>query len=293
MRQKQVSLEELRREVDSVDDAIHDLLMRRAELAIAVSRHPDRATGEGGIPLSRPARKAEILRRIVGRHRGELPLRSVVRIWCEILAAAPGERGTVHVCAGEESVLYRDLARTYFGSLMPMVSHNSATAVVQACYDQIEAIGVVPLADSGEEGADWWTHLAPAGHPGPRVVARLPFVDNDGGDQPFPPAFAVGAIEQEPTGDDTTLLSIETEGEVSRTRLQTLLHQTGFDAGILAGGAPGRGTNHLLAANKGFVDPKDPRLDAFVAKMSDTVLRLAPVGGYANPFDGKAEKTRR
>lgn len=293
MRQQKVSLNELRREVDSVDDAIHDLLMRRAELAEAVGRHPDRATGEGGIPLSRPARKAEILRRIIGRHRGNLPLRSLVRVWCEILAAGPSERGTVHVYAGEQTVLYRDLARTYFGSLMPMVSHGSATAVLQSCSDQPQAIGIVPLADGGEEGAGWWTHLAPAGHSGPRVVARLPFVDNDGGERPFPQAFAVGAIEQEPTGDDTTLLLIETEGEVSRTRLQTLLHQTGLDAQILAAaGVPGHGTSHLLVANKGFVGAGDGRLEAFVAKAGETILRLAPVGGYANPLDGAAEKSR-
>lgn len=293
MRQQQVPLSDLRREVDAVDDAIHDLLMRRAALAEAIGHHPERETGEDGVPLSRPARKAEILRRLVGRHSGSLPLRSLIRIWCEILAAGPSERGVVHVFSGAQGVLYRDLARTYFGSLMSMMGHNSATAVVHACSDEPQAVGIVPLADIGSESATWWTHLAPSGHRGPRVIARFPFVHADGGEQPYPAAFAIGALEQEATGDDTTLLLLETAGEVSRTRLQSLLQQAGFDAQILAAaGTPGQGVNHLLLANKGFVPAEDERLGAFVAKVGETVLRMAPVGGYANPLDKAAESER-
>lgn len=272
-----------------MDDEIHDLLMRRAALAEEIGRHPDRVTGVDGVPLARPARKAEILRRILGRHRGSLPARSIIRIWCEILATGPGERGTVHVYAGEQAVLYRDLARSYFGSLMPIVNHPTATAVVHACSDQAQAIGVVPLTEGPSDGASWWTHLAPAGHAGPRVVARVPFVVEDGAGQPYPQAFAIGASEQEPTGDDTTLLLLETAGELSRTRLQSLLQQAGFDAQLLAaGGLPGTSDGHLLLANRGFVAAQDPRLQAFVAKAGETILRIAPVGGYANPLDATA-----
>ncbi len=284
MRQQEMSLGALRREVDSVDDAIHDLLLKRAQLTEAIGRHPDRVTNADGVPLSRPARKAEILRRIVRRHEGALPLRSLMRIWCEILAAAPSEKGSVHVFAGDEAAQYRDLARTYFGSLMAMVSHASATAVVHGCADEAGAIGIVPLADSGDKGTSWWTHLAPSGHAGPRVIARLPFVLDDGAERPFPQAFAIGALEQEETGDDTTLLLLETEGEISRQRLQSLLQQSGFEAQILAAGGDPRTVNHLLLANKGFVDAHDARLDTFLAKAGDTILRAAPVGGYANPL---------
>jgi chorismate mutase len=288
MRQQQMSLSELKREVDGVDDAIHDLLIRRAELADLIASHPELETSEDA-PQSRPARKAKILRRLAGRHTGSLPKRSLVHIWSEILAAAPGEHGTVHVFAGDGDAHYRDLARTYFGSLMAMESHNSANAVVHACADDPRAIGVVPLADSGEDGAAWWSLLAPAGQQGPHVVARIPFIPEDGGEDVFPQAFAIGTLEQEETGDDTTLLLVETEDEVSRTRLQSLLGQAGFEAQILAAGdAQGRGFRHLLLANKGFIDPRDPQLAAFIAKAGGLILRAAPVGGYANPLDTKS-----
>jgi chorismate mutase / prephenate dehydratase len=286
MRQQQMSLSDLKREVDGVDDAIHDLLIRRAELADLIASEPGASEDA---PQSRPARKAKILRRLAGRHTGSLPKRSLVHIWSEILAAAPGEHGTVHVFAGDGDAHYRDLARTYFGSLMAMESHNSANSVVHACADDPRAIGVVPLAGSGEEGTAWWSLLAPAGQHGPHVVARIPFIPEDGGEDVFPQAFAIGTLEQEETGDDTTLLLVETEDEVSRTRLQSLLGQAGFEAQILAAGdAQGRGFRHLLLANKGFIDPRDPQLAAFIAKAGGLILRAAPVGGYANPLDTKS-----
>ncbi len=289
MRQQQMSLSELGREVDAIDDAIHDLLIRRAALAEEVARLPDRAASDA-VPLAPPARRAEILRRIVGRHTGSFPLHSLVHIWGEILAASPGEPGTVHVYAGAEAVYYRDLARTYFGSLMTMVSHGSSASVVHACADDARAVGVVPLADSGEEGASWWSLLAPVGQLGPHVVARIPFVLEGGDDHSFPQAFAIGTFEQEETGDDTTLLLLETEGEISRTRLQSLLQQAGFEAQILAAGeARGRGFSHLLLANRGFVGAQDPRLAQFMTKAGDTILRAAPVGGYANPLDRSSQ----
>jgi len=292
MQEQPASLSDLRREVDSVDDAVHDLLMRRAALSDQIAQHPDRLSEEGTV-VSRPARKAELLRRLVARHSGSFPMRSLVRVWCEILATTSVQKGAMHVYAGDGAALYRDVARTYFGSLMPMTSHASATAVLHACSDTPSAMGVVPLVDSGEEGANWWTHLAPAGHPGPRIAAILPFISRDGGEEPFPQAFAIGSVEQEATGNDTTLLLLESDGDLSRTRLQSFLQQAGFDAHLLAAaGGGGQGASQLLLANRGFVGAEDPRLAAFVAKAGDANVRLAPVGGYANPLDDNPESTK-
>src|SRR3978361_2219874 len=72
----------LRAELDRIDNTIHDLLMRRAEVVEHVAR--------SGKPAAlRPGREASILRRLVGRHQGALPAVSVTRIWRELLAGAP------------------------------------------------------------------------------------------------------------------------------------------------------------------------------------------------------------
>ena len=77
------SLEELRREIDEIDDAIHDLLMRRAQVVeqIGIAKRPDNQ-------IFRPGREAIILRRLAARHTGAFPIAVVVRIWREMIAAS-------------------------------------------------------------------------------------------------------------------------------------------------------------------------------------------------------------
>jgi len=60
-------LQSLRREIDAIDDAIHDLLMQRARVVGGVLA----AKGKGGA-VFQPAREADILLRLAARHRGAL-----------------------------------------------------------------------------------------------------------------------------------------------------------------------------------------------------------------------------
>ena len=78
------SLDALRREIDTVDDALHDLLMQRAALVgeIGALKSGERTT------VFRPAREALLLRRLLARSDGALPTGALVRIWSEIIAAS-------------------------------------------------------------------------------------------------------------------------------------------------------------------------------------------------------------
>ena len=56
----------LRAELDGIDDAMHDLLMRRAACVEEVARSGKRSA-------LRPGREASIIRRLLARHQGALP----------------------------------------------------------------------------------------------------------------------------------------------------------------------------------------------------------------------------
>ena len=102
------------------------------------------------------------------------------------------------------------------------------------------------------------------------------------------------SIEQRPTGDDTSVLFLETPQELSRARLQTLLKQAGIEAQIVAAGqeAAKSTTRELLLETQTVSSaPSDPRLDALLAAAGDGVLRAVVVGGYANPL-GQCKRTR-
>jgi hypothetical protein len=276
------SRDETRRELQSVDRDIHDLLMRRIILE-------DNRAGVAGLSASmRAAQTARILRSVLARHTGSFPLRALVQIWCDIVFAGDTQT-TLHVFAGEDAAGFRDLARTFFGCTLPIVSHNSAMAVVYACADDSFAIGLVPLPESVENGQAWWEQLAPAGQPGPRISQNLPFVRNDSCPVPLPQGYAIGAIEQAPTGRDTSILRLECHAEMSRARLQALLRQAGFEAQILAASrSASRPASRLLVANKGFIAADDERLATIASLAADTVDRVALVGGFADPFEAAA-----
>jgi hypothetical protein len=274
------SRDEMRAKLQLIDHDIHDLLMRRAAM-----------TGNNSGPGNRPApvqpsQAAEILRSVLARHSGQFPLRALVQIWCDIIFAGDAQT-TLHVFAGEDAAGFRDLARTSFGCTLPIVSHNSAMAVIYACADDPLAIGLVPPPESVESGQTWWEQLAPAGQAGPRITRGLPFIRNDPCPVPLPQGYAIGAVEHTSTGQDTSILRLECHAEMSRARLQSLLRQAGFEAQILAGNRETSQTaaSRLLVANRGFVSPDDERLTAIANLAGEAIERVALVGGFADPFD--------
>jgi chorismate mutase / prephenate dehydratase len=283
MRQDSELREELRREAETIDRRIHDLLLRRAEIAQLERDQTAPAAG----PM-RAAQFAVILRGILSRRSDRFPLRALVRIWSDILFAGDTQT-TLHIHGGEDVLGFRDLARTHFGCTMPMVSHGSAAAVVHACADDPRALGLVPPPETVDNGQTWWEQLAPMDHAGPRIAQSLPFVRNDPGPVPLPQGYAIATIDQEPTGTDTTVLRLECYAELSRARLQSLLRQAGFDAQILAASrdASKGSASRLLVAVNGFVAADDERLASIAAKAGDSIERVSLVGVFADPFDAQ------
>ena len=282
------TLEGLRGEIDEIDDALHDLLIRRAEVshAIAKVKQPASIQGNGAIaPALRPAREAVILRRLIARHRGDLPPGVLARIWREIIAASlrVQSKFQLHVYAGENQTGFVDLAHAHFGSLTPIRSHTRPSMVVHACAEEPNSLGIVPLPLIEEPGPAWWAQLAPAGEKGPRVVAKLPFLV-DGAD--VLSGYAIGTVEQEPSGEDTTLLLLEIAPGVSRTTLQSLLKNAGLPARLVAAGRLLEKSvpDEILLEVRGFVGKDDPRLAALAEMAGEVIARVVPIGGYANPI---------
>jgi len=286
MQDEKGTLKGLREEIDRIDDGLHDLLMRRAEVSHAIAKVKQPVAGPNGspIPALRPAREAAILRRILARHKGDLPPRVLARVWREIIAASLRVQNKfhLHVYAADNQTGFADLARDHFGSFTPIRVHTRPSLVVHACAEEPYSLGIVPLPEIEEAGPAWWAQLAPAGEKGPRVVAKLPFVQNG---EDVLSAYAIGTVEQEPSGDDTTLLLLEITPGISRASLQNLLKGAGLGGKLAAAGRllEKKVPDEILLEVKGFVGKDDPRLNALAEAAGDAIKRAAPIGGYANP----------
>ena len=284
MQQVSGTLDDLRSEIDKIDDALQDLLARRVSLSRAIARA--KLSESAAVTLGfamRPAREALIMRRLLARHAGELAPQLVIGIWREIISsslrAQTSFRG--HVFAGDGEAAYVGMARAYFGSETPIRTHGKPSLVIHACAEDPNALGVVPLPLIEEPGSAWWAQLAPAGEKGPRIIAKLPIVAEDDA----PSAYVIGAIEQEPTGDDTTLLLLEVPPGKSRTRLQVLLKEVGLPGRLAAAGriAEKNMPDEILLEVSDFVGKGDRRLAALAKAAGDAIARIVPIGGFANP----------
>jgi chorismate mutase len=167
------TLADLRKEIDRIDACLHEMLMQRGEIIdrlIAVKART------GGGSAFRPGREAEMMRRLVERHKGILPLDTVESIWRIIISTFTFVQAnySVHADVSGGDAQMRDGCRFHFGFTVPYISHGGVAAVVAAVANAPGDLGLVPV-EAGPAAGAWWQHLAaPAA---PKIIARLPFVE--------------------------------------------------------------------------------------------------------------------
>src|SRR5215470_17128204 len=167
------SLADLRREIDRIDEAMHRLLIDRSEIIGRLIKA--KQTQEQGSAF-RPAREADMMRRLVDRHSGILPLDTVESIWRVIISTFTYVQApfSVHADLSAGEAAMRDSARFHFGFTVPFVPHMGAAGVVAAVSDSKGDLGLVPAFAAAGSGA-WWSALE--FDTAPKVIARLPFVE--------------------------------------------------------------------------------------------------------------------
>ena len=200
-------LAELRAEIDRIDEEMHRLLMQRGEIIGRLIR--TKKTAESGSAF-RPAREADMMRRLVERHAGMLPLDTVESIWRVIIATFTDVQAPFRVHAdfssGESAM--RDSERFHFGFTVPVVAHLGAAGVVAAVAAAKGDLGLVPVTASAADGA-WWSALE--GADVPKIIARLPFVER--GDHPAGlPVFAIARPHPDAIVTDIEMWSIRVAG---------------------------------------------------------------------------------
>jgi chorismate mutase len=200
------SLADLRAEIDRIDTAMHDLLIERGDIIDRLIKV--KHTAESGSAF-RPAREADMMRRLVERHHGILPLDTAESIWRVIIATFTYVQAPFRVhadlSAGEAAM--RDSERFHFGFTVPFVTHVGAASVVAAVARSQGDLGLVPATAVGGSGA-WWTALEGAA---PKIIARLPFLER--ADHPAGlPVFAIARPHPDAIVTDVEMWSVKVSG---------------------------------------------------------------------------------
>ena len=276
-RQTDVPLADLRAEIDRIDEQMHALLIERSQIIdrlIAVKK-----TEETGSAF-RPAREADMMRRLVRRHRGNLPLDTVESIWRVIIATFTFVQApfAVHADLSAGDAAMRDYARFHFGFTVPFVPHMGASSVVEAVTESKGDLGLIPAFAVAGSGP-WWTALEFA--TAPKIIARLPFVER--ADHPAAlPVFVVSRAAADAMVTETEVWSMRVSGWNAAA-----VNAIAALADVIA--VPDRafdGAGLLVSVERGGIDA----VIAPLIKIGVTIRSSALVGSHARRYTVPAAK---
>lgn len=286
----ETALQALRREIDDIDDAIHDLLMKRSSVVAGV-RKAKKAGGSPGAGNDgnnlRPAREADVIRRLVARHTGDLPKETIVRLWREIMGTFTALQGpfSVAVLSPEgDACGMTDMARAHFGSQTPLTAHASARRVIDAVGKGDATVGVLAIPQP-DDATPWWPHLVNTNPKAPKVIARLPFATQTGPGRGIE-ALAISPLPQEETGNDRCLFVLETDQDIRLSGFCKALKKAGLEA---------VSTQQWYDENKpevwlflaevvGCISPEGVVAEQLMKAAGDSASRIVSLGGYATPL---------
>ena len=276
-------LQSLRQEIDAIDNTIHDLIMKRTGVVERV-----RKVKHGEKVKIRPAREAEILYRLMARHKGPFPKQELAGIWREMIVATLRFEGpfSVAVSVDENEMGYWDMARDQYGSFTPMIRHVSTRGVVEAVRNRNATVGVLPMPRP-DDTEFWWQFLVSEDPEQLRVIARLPFIPGDNSNHlKGLDALVICAVAQEKTGRDHSYLSIEAEKDIGFGAIESAMSQAGltivFHQLLHDPDCPAAWV-YLIEVSD-FVDSEGSRMRRLVDALVGRAIRILHIGGYATPL---------
>lgn len=278
------NLEELRRKIDTLDDQIHDVLMERAALIVDIAEEKRKAN----LQYVQPAREAMMIRRLLKRHTGALPQGAIVRIWRELVGAVSLlQTGLkVSVSVEQDGLATWEMAKDYFGSVVPMQKSSSPLVAISSVRDNESSFAVLPWPYDGEDNP-WWTYLfSQQEGERMRIVCALPYGSVEDDNTPREDkALVISKIDFSSSGEDHSFIALEVDHRVSRARIVDVLK--GLDFEPLSLNTKSRPDTkghslHLIEVDD-FIAQDDKRLTKIADKFDGHDARCTVLGGYPVP----------
>mgnify|MGYP003705813099 FL=1 len=218
-----ITIENVRAEIDRVDNALLSLIADRLKLAASVREV------KAGVQLWRPSREDSHVRELA-EDTENIPAALVSRIWAELMSASIALQGPMklHIALEGGALDVWTLVRDRFGAAIPTISYPTASSALAAAYADDEGVAILPSPGGMNT---WWSSLGVSGAmPDMHILAGLPRTGADC----WPLAVAVSTASIQSSGSDQTLLISNKEMEIpgaiirAETETQVLLSIDGF-----------------------------------------------------------------
>lgn len=273
------TLGEIREQIDSIDNQVHDLLMRRASLVSSVAA----AKKKDGLQIVQPAREARMMRRLLSRHEGTLPRSTVVRIWRELVSSvALLQTGFSVVVAADDGVTaYWDMAKDYFGSSIPMKRVSGNAAALSEIKEDGDCFAVLPWPELGDENP-WWRPFFNQGEDNRlSVICALPYGKNKKDDaDSFARGLVVSDIDFLPSDEDVTFIGVELDADVSRARIVACAEKIGLKLVNIYSETAHSGVKAHLLEVLGYIEKESDVFEKLKTTFEGKCFSCQLFGGY-------------
>ncbi len=269
-------LSEIRVEIDSIDNQVHDLLMRRADLVSSVAM----AKKKEGLQIVHPAREAKLMRRLLSRHREPLPRATVVRIWRELISSVSLLQTGLSVVVssdGDGRCDYWDVAKNYFGSAIPMKKVNGEANTIDEVRSGDAYFAVLSWPDLEDSSLWWGTFIEQEeSEDSLSIICALPYGKSGAlGDEIDNRAVIISKIDFMPSDNDVSFVGCKINTQISRDRIKDIAKDAGFSVLNLFSG-----NGSYLVEVEGFHDENSEEISKLRNAFGDECLYCKAVGGY-------------
>ncbi len=142
-------LDEIRSNIDSIDEQIQSLINERARLAQRVGLSKGGPTAS--VNFYRPEREADVLRRVQARNQGPLRNEEMLRLFREIMSACLAQQDPLKVgFLGPEGTFTQTAVYKQFGHSVRALPFHTIDEVFQEVESGAADFGVVPIENSTE-----------------------------------------------------------------------------------------------------------------------------------------------
>ncbi|MGB5292451.1 MAG: prephenate dehydratase [Lysobacterales bacterium] len=148
-RKNQPTLDEVRREIDTLDAQIQAMISDRARLARAVRESKGQL--ENAVDYYRPEREAQVLRAVVERNQGPISDAEMLRLFREIMSVCLAQQEPLKIAyLGPEGTFTQQAVNQHFGHSVQALGVTGIDDVFTQVESMEADFGVVPVENSNQ-----------------------------------------------------------------------------------------------------------------------------------------------
>lgn len=271
---------QFRQDIDSIDDQILDLLIKRADIVKGVKILKEENNDKFFV---KSAREANMIRELIKKSDNKIPDELILNIWRKIISFSNYFEQKINIALHnpEKNPNFERILRSYYNDSMPIVElDNSATIFKDLEAGKFQIAYFALPKENNEQYNKWWINLA-NNQSGIRVFVKIPLFKNG-----FEYELVGIAIKDDEKSDqDKSLLVIEQSKDFTTSALQESISSV-FKSHKIVKSCEfehNKNDHFFLVEINEFIDNNSEKIDLLQKTKSKPFVRM--IGVYPALFD--------